>query len=167
MNEPLNIEIAEPADLPECEAILRSLPGWFGIEEAIDHYAADMRRMTTLVARLDGSLIGFLSLNAHNETTVEIHVMAVREEHHRSGVGRALVAAVEVWSRTRGHRLIDVKTLGPSHPDENYRRTRAFYAALGFLPLEEIDDLWPGNPCLIMVKVLGATEPGEELVNDR
>jgi hypothetical protein len=25
---------------------------------------------------------------------------------------------------------------------------------LGFQPLEEIHDLWPGNPCLIMIKVV-------------
>jgi hypothetical protein len=25
---------------------------------------------------------------------------------------------------------------------------------MGFRPLEEIHGLWPGNPCLIMVKVL-------------
>ena len=50
--------------------------------------------------------------------------------------------------------LLQVKTLGPTRPSEHYDRTRAFYAALGFQPLEEIHDLWPGNPCLIMVKPL-------------
>jgi hypothetical protein len=45
--------------------------------------------------------------------------------------------------------------LGPSHPDVGYRKTRAFYEALGFEPLEELTDLWEGNPCLVMVKVLG------------
>jgi GNAT superfamily N-acetyltransferase len=150
----LNIENALPDDLAECEAILRALPDWFGIEEAIEHYAADMRRMTTLVARRDGRLLGFLSLNRHNDSTVEIHVMAVDQEHHRQGVGRALVDAAERWSRERNYRLIEVKTLGPTHPSEHYRRTRAFYTAQGFLSLEELDGLWPGNPCLIMVKVL-------------
>lgn len=48
--------------------------------------------------------------------------------------------------------MLQVKTLGARHPDEGYARTRAFYRAVGFLPLEETDDLWPGNPCLIMVK---------------
>ncbi|MGI8701500.1 MAG: hypothetical protein ACR2JU_09905 [Nocardioidaceae bacterium] len=32
--------------------------------------------------------------------------------------------------------------------------TRAFYLARGFEPLEEFQHLWPGNPCLLMVKVL-------------
>jgi len=25
---------------------------------------------------------------------------------------------------------------------------------MGFAPLEELPDLWPGNPCLILVKTL-------------
>ncbi len=47
-----------------------------------------------------------------------------------------------------------MKTLGPSHPDEGYAATRCFYAALGYLELEELTDLWPGNPTTIMVKSL-------------
>jgi hypothetical protein len=52
-------------------------------------------------------------------------------------------------------RFLQVKTLGPGCPDEGYERTRRFYAGVGFEPLEEITGLWPGNPCLIMIKTLG------------
>ena len=31
---------------------------------------------------------------------------------------------------------------------------------LGYEPLEEILDYWPGNPCLILVKVAGAAPVG-------
>jgi hypothetical protein len=49
-----------------------------------------------------------------------------------------------------------VKTLGPSHPDVHYARTRSFYEALGFIGLEETTAFWgEANPCLIMVKALG------------
>ncbi len=53
-----------------------------------------------------------------------------------------------------GVELLQVKVLGPSQPDASYEQTRQFYARMGFQPLEEIHDLWPGNPCLIMVKIL-------------
>ena len=53
-------------------------------------------------------------------------------------------------------RLLQVKTLGPSRPDPGYRQTRRCYQAMGLAPLEEITGLWPENPCLLMVKVLGA-----------
>ena len=48
-----------------------------------------------------------------------------------------------------------MKTLSAAHPDPGYAGTRAFYAAVGFVPLMELPDLWdPGNPCLVMVKAL-------------
>jgi hypothetical protein len=50
-------------------------------------------------------------------------------------------------------------TLGPSHPDPGYAGTRAFYAAMGFRPVEERHDVWPDNPCLVMVKPLIPTRP--------
>lgn len=52
-----------------------------------------------------------------------------------------------------GFRL-EVKTLGASRPSPEYAATRAFYGALGFQPVEELHGLWPGNPCLVMVKPL-------------
>jgi uncharacterized damage-inducible protein DinB len=51
--------------------------------------------------------------------------------------------------------FLQVKTLGPSHPDAGYKKTRQFYSSMGFQPLEEIPDLWPGNPCMLMIKTLG------------
>ncbi|HZB49280.1 MAG TPA: GNAT family N-acetyltransferase, partial [Mycobacteriales bacterium] len=84
----------------------------------------------------------------------EIHLMAVARDRHRRGVGRALVRAAEREMAADGVTLMSVKTLGPSHPDPGYALTRLFYAALGYQPVEELLDLWPGNPCLIMVKPL-------------
>jgi hypothetical protein len=50
-----------------------------------------------------------------------------------------------------------VKTQGPARPDAGYAKTRQFYASVGFRPLEEIYGLWPGLPCLIMIKSLRTT----------
>ena len=58
------------------------------------------------------------------------------------------------YLRARGVEYLQVKTLGPSDPDEGYARTRAFYEARGFVALEEIHGLWEHNPCLLMVKRL-------------
>jgi hypothetical protein len=38
--------------------------------------------------------------------------------------------------------------------DEGCERTRRFYEACGFVPVEEIHRLWEHNPCLLMVKRL-------------
>jgi len=53
----------------------------------------------------------------------------------------------------RGIRFMTVKTLAASHPDPNYAKTRRFYEAIGFLPLEVLPTLWGcSNPCLLMLK---------------
>lgn len=148
------IREARPEDTASCVAILRALPDWFGIEAAIEHYADEIPHLQTLLACIEGEVSGFISLAYHNSSTAEIHLLAVRQEQHRQGIGRALVSRAEQEARARGHQLFEVKTLGPSHPSEHYARTRAFYRKCGFLPLEELHDLWPGNPCLIMVKPL-------------
>ena len=146
---------AAPAPRPELvERLLRSLPEWFGIESAIAEYVTAAERMPALVAAADGTEIGVLLLEQHFPSTIEIHLMAVDRSWHRRGAGRALVAACEAFARDAGAALLEVKTLGPSRPDANYAATREFYAACGFLPLEELLDLWGDNPCLIMVKPL-------------
>ena len=148
------LESATETDLPDCERILRGLPDWFGIEESIAGYIDALPTARVLVARQNGRVTGFLALRDHNPSTSEILVMAVERHAHRTGIGRALMAEAVQHAFDRGKTLLEVKTLGPSHPDPFYARTRQFYEAMGFLPLEELDELWPGNPCLIMVKVL-------------
>ena len=52
-------------------------------------------------------------------------------------------------------RYLQVKTLGPSRPDDEYERTRRFYEARGFVALEEMFGVWAeDNPMLILVKAL-------------
>lgn len=151
----IRVDVADEHDVDACEAILRNLPDWFGIEESIVEYVEDVRSMHTLVVRANGGVAGFLTLHEHNPSTSEIHIMAVDSRYQRRGIGRALVSEAVNVAMDRGNALLEVKTLGPSHPDRFYARTRRFYEAMGFMPVEEIHDLWPGNPCLIMVKVLG------------
>jgi hypothetical protein len=54
-------------DRPGCEAVLRSLPAWFGIEPALQHYVADSASLPgfALRERDGGAPIGFLSLRQH------------------------------------------------------------------------------------------------------
>lgn len=143
------------ADPAAVERLLRSLPDWFGIEESIVEYVRDAESKPTYLALGEfGDVVGIMLVTRHSMQSAEIHLMAVAAEHHRRGIGRALVSALESDLRREGVRLLEVKTLGPSMKDPSYERTRAFYARVGFLPLEEIHGLWPGNPCLILVKPL-------------
>jgi GNAT superfamily N-acetyltransferase len=152
-----------------CEAVLRALPDWFGIETSIVQYVKDVDGLPTFVAvettaeapsSAHGTparerVVGLFALTLHSSVAAEIHVMGVLQERHRSGVGSALLAAAEGWLRAQSVRFLTVKTLSAAHPDPGYAGTRAFYTAVGFAPLMELPDLWdPGNPCLVMVKVL-------------
>jgi len=135
------------------------LPQWFGIEAANIQYLKDIEELPTFLAAVDGRVLGFLTIREHNEYAAEIHIVGVRPEAHRQGIGRALLAEAERYLRQRGIEYLQVKTLSPSHPDEGYARTRAFYEAVGFRPLEEVQELWgPENPCLMMIKHLGESD---------
>ena len=139
----------------QARAILRELPEWFGIPAAVDRYVADLSTLVTWLA-LDGErAVGFLTVKQHTPVASELYVLGVLPDYHRQGLGRRLLGRAEEVLRADGVRLLQVKTLGPSHLSAAYARTRAFYAAQGFLPLEELSDLWEAdNPCLILVKCL-------------
>jgi GNAT superfamily N-acetyltransferase len=137
-----------------CAAILARLPQWFGLADSNAAYIRDVAAMPVFAARLgDGRDIGFLALNRHTPYAAEIHVMGVDPAHHRAGVGRALVEAAARHAAAQGMRYLTVKTLSAAHPDPGYARTRAFYEALGFVPLEEFPTLWDAeNPALMMIR---------------
>jgi ribosomal protein S18 acetylase RimI-like enzyme len=139
----------------ECELILRALPDWFGIEEAILEYSVAIDGLPTWLVYHQDHLVGFLSIKQHNPYSAEVHVMGIKREWHRYKLGKTLLALAQEWLKGEGVEYLQVKTLGTAHPDENYARTRAFYEAQGFRPLEEFNKIWDEhNPCLIMVKRL-------------
>jgi ribosomal protein S18 acetylase RimI-like enzyme len=138
-----------------CAEILATLPHWFGIAEANAAYVRDVEAMPTFAARDGADAVGFLSLKRHTAHAFEIHVMGVKPQRHRRGVGRALVDAAAAYAKAQGARVLTVKTLSPAAPDEGYARTRRFYCGIGFLELEEFPTLWsPGNPALMLIKLL-------------
>lgn len=138
-----------------CETILRALPEWFGIEEATAQYIRDVDHLPTFVAWLDGRAVGFMTVKQHFPQSAELYVLGVLPEMHNRGIGRALLARVEAYLREQGVEYLQVKTLSASHPDEGYAKTRVFYEAVGFRPLEEFPTLWDeANPCLLMVKAV-------------
>ena len=138
-----------------CRQLLEELPDWFGIPAAIDEYVATVADLPMFAVGRDGRDAGMLALRWSYDEACEIYVMAVRADSHRLGLGRALILAAEDFARSQGFKVLYVKTLGPSREDEHYARTRLFYQALGFVPMEEIDGVFDqGNPCLILVKPL-------------
>ena len=144
----------KPDDIAACERLLAGLPDWFGFEETNRGYIHDLRTLPAYVAIAAGEVVGFLAIKSHTPAASEVHVLVVARDRHREGIGRALLDVAEGDLTRAGIRLLHVKTLGPSKLDAGYEKTRAFYSAMGFLPLEELELWGPDQPCLIMVKVL-------------
>jgi GNAT superfamily N-acetyltransferase len=151
----MRIRPLERDDADACEAIVRGMPDWFGIEEGIAEARGYLETQEGIVAEEAGRILGFLTFASEFAESAEITWMAVVPDAHRRGVGRALIDVLVDELSRRGVRLLLVKTLADSHPSPEYAATRAFYLAMGFLPLTVLPDHWdPANPCLFLVRAL-------------
>lgn len=155
----MNLQIEKINDCKECsricEEIIFSLPGLFGLEEANKEYIEKVADTTFYAAYMFDKVVGFFSIISHFPQTSEIYVCGILSEYHRLGIGTKLLQNIEDDLRKKGVKFLTVKTLSASHPDKGYAKTRKFYEAVGFVPLEEFKELWGNeNPCLFMVKTL-------------
>lgn len=150
------IEIHEPSEKSSvCDNILRSLPNWFGNETAIVDYSKQVGAMPFYAAFYDDKTVGFVALKIHNIYTAEICVMGILREYHRMGIGRMFIERCECHCASLNIEYLTVKTLDESRESKSYEKTRHFYYAVGFRPLEVFPLLWDeDNPCLFMVKYI-------------
>jgi GNAT superfamily N-acetyltransferase len=151
----MTLNIVRRAAGADCASILAELPEWFGMPQSNAAYIARAEREQAWIAEDGAEAVGIMILADPGFAAIDIHLLAVRRRAHRRGIGRALVRHAVSETRALGRSYLTVKTRGPSLPYEPYERTRAFYEAAGFTPLEEFTAIWgPENPCLIMVMPL-------------
>lgn len=144
-------DIELKSNITDC--ILRKLPEWFDIEEAIVEYVEGVKDTKFYVAYDSEKPIGFISIKHNNEYTSEIYVIGVLKEYQGKHIGKSLVEVANNTLADIGTKFLQVKTLGPSNSNKYYADTRKFYEGVGFYPLEEIKELWDEiNICLIMIK---------------
>jgi GNAT superfamily N-acetyltransferase len=157
------VRIDRRQDPDAVDRILRSLPAWFGIEEAIQAYVDRAARLPSYLATIGEVVVGVALVERHFPESAEIHLIAVDPLHHGFGIGSALVRYIEDDLRADGARVLQVHTVGPSYENEEYAKTRQFYGTAGFIPLREVDGLGWDGPTLILVKSLetcGVVQPG-------
>lgn len=148
----MTLKIMRRAAGAECASILAELPEWFGIPKSNADYTDAAEHEQAWVAEESGDAVGLMILTDSGFSALDIHLLAVRPQAHRRGVGKALIQQACAVARELKKRYLTVKTLGPSAGYEPYGRTRAFYEAVGFEGLEEFTTIWgPENPCLIMI----------------
>ena len=150
--------IVEITDSNEKQAIAReileALTDWFEVEESREEYISGCAGWTFFAAKETEGPVGFLCLKETGKATVELAVMGVLMEHHRSGVGRRLVEKAIETARLQGYEFMQVKTVKMGIY-EDYDRTNLFYISCGFKELEVFPLLWDeANPCQIYVMSL-------------
>jgi GNAT superfamily N-acetyltransferase len=147
----MHIRPLELEDAPACDAIIASLPEWFGLEEGIRDCARDVRAQSGSVCQIDADVVGFLTYVRHSTASAEITWMGVHAAHRDRGVGTALIDALVAQLADEGARLLLVQTLSDrTDPGPEYAATRAFYLARGFRPAAELDLYGPENPIQLM-----------------
>ena len=134
--------------------VLEALTDWFEIEESREEYISRCVDWTFLAAIEEGKAVGFLCLKETGKATVELAVMGVLKEYHRSGLGRQLVENAKKAARSEGYEFMQVKTVKMG-VYEDYDRTNLFYISCGFKELEVFPLYWDeANPCQIYVMSL-------------
>ena len=134
--------------------VLEDLRDWFGIDESREKYIAESAGQIFVAAKEGGEYVGFLCLKETGRETVELAVMGVLREYHRSGIGRQLFQAARAIAREAGYLFMQVKTVKMG-VYEDYDITNRFYQACGFREFEVIPELWgEENPCQIYVMYL-------------
>jgi GNAT superfamily N-acetyltransferase len=147
------LDIARDRDPVAVERILRALPGWFQAEEAVVEFVAEASRLDSYLARSAGTTVGVALVDRRFASTAELALLAVDPDWHGRGVGSLLLGAVESDLRSAEVRVLEVHTIGPTCHDDCYERTREFYAARGFSPLNDRVASWAG-PTLLLVKAM-------------
>lgn len=138
-----------------CRAILGDLPAWFGIPQSVDAYVAEVETLPMFGWFEGGEAVGFIALKRHNRFAAEAFVLGIKRAWHRRGIGRQLFAHARQFLAADGCLYLTVKTVAQDDPDAPYARTRRFYEAIGFVPVEIFPTLWsPANPCLLMILAL-------------
>jgi GNAT superfamily N-acetyltransferase len=153
----ISIRELTPDDAPACDAIIASLPYFFGDPTGVADCAKAVRSQPGVVALFDGGPVGFITLERHFPESAEITWMAVHADHRRQGIGRAMIDAAVERARLDTLRMLCVLTLGPSVPEErtgdNYEGTRRFYQVNGFVPLRELElSTWNDSHALMLAR---------------
>ncbi len=134
--------------------ILEALPEWFGIPKATEEYISGSKGQPFFCAFQEDLPVGFLYLKETGKHTMELAVMGVLQEYHRTGIGKALFHAAREEAKRLGYTFLQVKTVQMGCY-ESYDATNRFYLALGFKELEVFPTLWDEcNPCQIYIMAI-------------
>ena len=134
--------------------ILEALTEWFEVESSREQYIEESAGQPFWASVEGDTYEGFLCLKETGKSTMELAVMGVLKDHHRSGIGRALVEKAKEIAHSEGYSFMQVKTVRMGMY-EDYDITNRFYISCGFKEFEVFPMYWDeANPCQIYVMSL-------------
>jgi GNAT superfamily N-acetyltransferase len=134
--------------------VLEALRGWFEVDESREQYIRESADQIFIAAKENDEYVGFLCLKETGNATVELAVMGVLKDYHRSGIGRQLFEKAKAIAVENGYSFMQVKTVQMGKY-EDYDKTNMFYISCGFKEFEVFPTLWDeDNPCQIYVMSL-------------
>lgn len=150
----MEIEIRKTDEAQKAYEIAKTLPEYFN-EGGLKSIEQDTKNHTLFGAYLGDEMIGFATYKEINDEVVEMSWLAVLPEFQGKNYGKTLVEK-SLAEFSQEYKVCEVKTLSGADGYEPYKKTRAFYKHLGFIPLETISPYpgWGDNPCEIFVKFL-------------
>jgi GNAT superfamily N-acetyltransferase len=145
----------QPGDADDCDAVIASLPDFFGVDEGIAACAQAVRNERGAVAATaNGPVVAFATWCARRPHAAEITWAAVRADHRGGGIGGRVVSEVERQAADAGIEWMVVMTVSPNDArPETYEPTRHFWEAAGYTQLLDFD-VWSSNLAVLMVKAL-------------
>jgi len=122
-------------DLESVTALMRELnyPTTINVMRERMEASEDNPKLCTMVAELDGEVVGMVALNqvhsyATGETATQVSALIVSEKHRGQGIGKRLIRSSEEWGRAHGSQVLFLTSgnrveRAPAH---------AFYEHIGF-----------------------------------
>jgi rhodanese-related sulfurtransferase/N-acetylglutamate synthase-like GNAT family acetyltransferase len=154
----------QQSDALACDAIIASLPDWFANEDGLQQCSRAVRSEPGWVVEHGDGVIAFLTIQRPKPRVAEISWMAVHADHRGAGHGRILLETLVAQLHAEEARFLAVKTLSDRDPDPSYAHTRAFYEAMGFVPVMDLDIWGPENPAMLLMRTVAAPSGREPSV---
>ena len=154
----MGIVVKKTNEADKAFAIAQKLPEFFD-KNGLRQIKEDTKRHFLYGAYDNNEMVGFATYKEVNTDTVEMSWLGVLPEKQRTGIGKKLVNE-SIDDIAPGYRVGEVKTLSEIDPYEPYKKTRAFYKSVGFIPIETINPYpnWGDNHCQIFVKFIGESK---------
>lgn len=150
----MNIKIRKTNEAQKAYEIAITLPEYFNTA-GLKSIGRDTKNHILFGAYLENEMIGFVTYKEINNEVIEMTWLGVLPSFQGKKYGKTLIEK-SLAEFSQKYKICEVKTLSDSDNYEPYKKTRAFYKSLGFIPIETISPYpgWGDNPCQIFVKFL-------------